>query len=167
MADARGCVKNLLHHSRYGKAGTTACLVLQCLYDVEISPTCLCPCPCLFCVCTKMLNYLSTMGLQRKSLIWDLTLAKVGTHNASVSNDRSISCPPIFWLRNWLDAHVTCLNMCNQSGGMIVVPPLFCANSITHNTTRYRYMFGKKIFVNNISFTKPTWRHCIIVSCTL
>ena len=35
MADARGCVKNLSHHGRYGKAGTTTCLVLQCLYDAE------------------------------------------------------------------------------------------------------------------------------------
>ena len=97
----------------------------------------------------------------------DPTLAEVGMHHASVTDDISVSCPPIFWPGDWLDAHVTCLNMCNQSGRMIVVPPLLWAVTIVHKTTRYRYMFGKKIFVNNMSFTKPTWWHCIIGSFTL
>ena len=34
MTIARGCVKTLSRHGRYGKAGTTAALVLQCLNNV-------------------------------------------------------------------------------------------------------------------------------------
>src|SRR5665213_1667557 len=33
MTIARGCVKTLSYHGRYGKAGTTASLVLQCLHN--------------------------------------------------------------------------------------------------------------------------------------
>ena len=131
MVDTRGCVNNLSHHGRYGKARTTMCLVLQCLYDAEILSTCSYLCPCLLCACARMLNHLSTTSLERKSLMQDATLVEVGTHN-----NKSVSCRPIFWLEDWLDAHVTCLNMCNQSGRMIVVPPLLWADSIIHKTTK-------------------------------
>ena len=47
----------------------------------------------------RMLKYLSLASLQRKSLGRDPTLAEVGTHNASVSEDRSVSCPPNFSTR--------------------------------------------------------------------
>lgn len=47
----------------------------------------------------RMLKYLSLASLQRKSLGRDPTLAEVGTHNASVSEDRSVSCPPNFSAR--------------------------------------------------------------------
>ena len=97
----------------------------------------------------------------------DPTLAEVGTHNALVSEDISPSCPPNFWASTLLDAHVPCLNMCNESGRMIVGPPLLWTDSIIHKTIRYQYLFENKTFVNNMSFTKFIWWHCIEELCTL
>ena len=99
MADARGCVKNLSHHGRYGQAGTTTCLVLHYLYNAENLSKCSCPCPGFVSAFVRWLKYSYMVSLQRKSLMRDPTLAEVGTHNASVSEDKSVSCPPNFSAR--------------------------------------------------------------------
>ena len=99
MADARGCVKTLSHHGRYGMAGTTSWLVLHCCYDADNLANFRVPVNVLFVVDARMLKYLSMASLQRRSLGRDPTLAEVGTHNASVSEDRSVSCPPNFSTR--------------------------------------------------------------------
>ena len=155
-------MKNLSHHGRYGQAGTTTCLVLHYLYDAEILCNCSCPCPgFLIFSSVRMLKYSYTVLLQRKTLMRDPTLAEVGTHNATVSEDKSVSCPPNFEARRLVDAHVTCLKVCNQPGRTVVVPPLFWTHSKIHVTTTYQYLLEKQLFVHNMPSTEPTWWHCI------
>jgi hypothetical protein len=78
-----------------------------------------------------MLKYSYAVSLQRKSLNRDPTLAEVATHNASVSDDRSVRCPPNFFSRRLLGCPCYMFEIAEgQSRGMLVVPPLFWTQSI-------------------------------------
>jgi hypothetical protein len=156
-------MKNLSHHDRYEKAGTTTCLVLHCLHDAHIVSNCSCACPGFLCAFLRMLKYSYAVSLQRKSLMRDPTLAEVATHNASVSDDRFVSCPPNFSARRLLRCPCYMLeSVYGQSGEMVVVPPLFWTQSMLHVTTTYQYTIEQQIFVHNMPSIEPTWGHCIL-----